>query len=121
MVFNDREYIAKKIKMARKKARLTQEELAEKIGITAKQISRIEIGTYSPSLATFLKIVNILSIDIAEFGINTEFDNNNKNEVRDKLIKLIYNATDSEIEFYYSIFNTITQNIALIKNEKIKV
>lgn len=120
MVFDDREYIAKKIRMARKKARLTQEELAEKIGITAKQISRIEIGTYSPSLATFLKIVNILSIDITEFGINTEFDNN-KNEVRDKLIKLIYNATDSEIEFYYSILNTITQNIALIKNEKIKV
>ena len=120
MVFNDREYIAKKIKMARKKARLTQEELAEKVGITAKQISRIEIGTYSPSLATFLKIVNILSIDITEFGINTDLNNNN-NETRDKLIKLIYNATDSEIEFYYSIFNTITQNIALIKNEKIKV
>ena len=49
---------------------MTQEELAEKIGISAKQLSRIEMATYIPSLPTFLKIVNELNLDLKEFGIN---------------------------------------------------
>ena len=120
MIFDDREYIARKIRLARKKANLTQEELAEKIGISAKQISRIEIATYSPSLSTFLKLVSILNINISEFGIqNTEIKEVNSN--RENLIKLIYNATDSEIEFYYLILNTMAKNINIIKEEKMKV
>jgi len=117
MVFDDREYIAKKIRLARKKANLTQEELAEKIGISAKQISRIEIATYSPSLSTFLKLINVLNIDVSEFGIqNTQPQQNNT--TRENLMKLIYNATDSEIEFYYLTLETMAKNISIIKNEK---
>lgn len=120
MIFDDREYIARKIRLARKKANLTQEELAEKIGISAKQISRIEIATYSPSLSTFLKLISILNIDISEFGIqNSEIKTDNSN--REKLIKLIYNATDSEIEFYYVTLDTMAKNINIIKEEKMKV
>ena len=115
MIFDDREYIAKKIRFARKKANLTQEELAEKVGISAKQISRIEIATYSPSLSTFLKLVNILKIDMSEFGIQNS-QNIHNSETRENLMKIIYNATDSELEFYYQTLNTIVKNIYLIKN-----
>lgn len=120
MIYDDREYIAKKIRLARKKASLTQEELAEKVGISAKQISRIEIATYSPSLSTFLKLVDVLNIDISEFGIQ-KTSLPEKNSIRDKLMKLIYNATDKEIEFYYLTLDVMAQNINIIKNEKIKV
>ena len=57
MVFYEKEFIAKKIRLARKNAKLTQEELAEKIDISAKQLSRIEMATYIPSVPTFLKII----------------------------------------------------------------
>lgn len=114
MTFDDREYIAKKIKLARKKANLTQEELAEKVGISAKQISRIEIATYSPSLSTFLKLVNILNIDIREFGINNSITED-KNTVRKNLMKLVYNATDAELEFYYLTLETMAKNVNLLK------
>ena len=117
MVFDDREYIAKKIRLARKKANLTQEELAEKIGISAKQISRIEIATYSPSLSTFLKLINVLNIDVSEFGIqNTQSQQNNI--IRENFMKFIYNATDSEIEFYYLTLETMAKNISIIKKAK---
>ena len=69
MMFNDKEFIAKKIRLARKNAKLTQEELSEKIGISAKQLSRIEMATYIPSLPTFFKVVNALKIDLREFGL----------------------------------------------------
>ena len=56
MIFEDKNFIAKKIRIARKNKGLTQAELAEKIGISAKQLSRIEMASYTPSLFTFLKI-----------------------------------------------------------------
>ena len=40
MIFDDKKFCATKIKQARKKVKLTQEELAEKIGISAKAIEK---------------------------------------------------------------------------------
>lgn len=57
MLFEDKHFIAKKIRVARKNAKFTQEELAEKINISSKQLSRIEMVAYIPSLPTFLKII----------------------------------------------------------------
>ena len=113
MVFNDKFFIAKKIKNARKTAKLTQEELAERIGITAKQLSRIEIATYTPSLPTFLKIVKELKMDIREFGLENP---NNISTIREEFLKFIYESTDDELEFYYNCVKTISENINLIKN-----
>ena len=42
---------------ARKEARLTQEELAKRIGADKSYISRIEKGVTVPSVTTFYKIV----------------------------------------------------------------
>ena len=45
---------------ARKKARLTQAELAKRIGADKSYISRIEKGVTVPSVATFYRIVAAL-------------------------------------------------------------
>ena len=112
MVFDDKEFIAKKIRLARKNAKLTQEELAEKIDISAKQLSRIEMATYIPSLPTFLKIVKILKIDLKDFGIdNVE----SKNFVRDDFLKIIYGFNDSELKYYYKVIKTMADNSYLIE------
>lgn len=49
---------------ARKNARLTQVELAERIGADKSYISRIERGETTPSVATFYRIVNALGLSI---------------------------------------------------------
>ena len=49
---------------ARKNARLTQEELAKRIGADKSYISRIEKGTTVPSVATFYRIVNALGLTV---------------------------------------------------------
>lgn len=112
MVFDDKTFIAKKIKLARKNAKITQEELAEKIGITAKQLSRIELATYIPSLPTFLKIVYTLKIDLNDFGITNQ---ENENSLRDEIKKIIYNSTDEELKFYLEMLKTMSNNFSLIK------
>ena len=112
MAFDDKDFIAKKIKLARKQAKLTQEELAEKIGISAKQLSRIEVGTYIPSLPTFLKIIQELNIDLKEFGISYR---NKTSSVRDEFLKFIYKTSDKELEFYLNCLKTMDNNLPLIK------
>ena len=71
MKFDDKNFIAQKIKTYRKKMGLTQEQLAEQIDLSVQHVSRIENGCYIPSLTTFFKIISILQIDLKEFGFNT--------------------------------------------------
>ena len=54
--------IGSKIKEARERAHLTQEELAEIIDISPTHMSVIERGVKTPKLDTFVKIVNALNL-----------------------------------------------------------
>ncbi len=47
---------------ARKNARLTQAELAGRIGVDKSYISRIEKGTVVPSVATFYRLVGAMGL-----------------------------------------------------------
>jgi DNA-binding XRE family transcriptional regulator len=49
---------------ARKNARLTQKELASRIGADKAYISRIEKGTTVPSVATFYRVISELGLTI---------------------------------------------------------
>ena len=50
------------IKDVRKRRNMTQETLAELVGVTSQHISNIETGKTKVSLSTFIKIVNELNI-----------------------------------------------------------
>lgn len=49
---------------ARKSEKVTQEELAKRIGASKSYISRIEKGTIEPSVGTFYRIINALGLRI---------------------------------------------------------
>lgn len=52
--------IGKRIRFAREKANLTQEELAHEIGISAQSIARLEDDRISPKCDTLLRISKVL-------------------------------------------------------------
>ena len=54
--------IGSRIKEARERAHLTQEELAEKVDISPTHMSVIERGIKTPKLDTFVKIINALNL-----------------------------------------------------------
>lgn len=58
----DYKAIGKRIKIARIKADLTQERLAERINISPTHLSNIETGTTRVSLSTMVSIANALSV-----------------------------------------------------------
>ena len=60
----DYDAIGLRIKIARIKARITQEALAEKAHLTAAHISNIETGNTKLSLPTIVHVANALSVSV---------------------------------------------------------
>lgn len=54
--------VGKKIQRSRKKIKISQEELAEKVGIHRNHMGRIERGETNPPLYTLYKIIKTLKI-----------------------------------------------------------
>ena len=63
----NQEKIGKFIAKLRKEKKLTQEQLAEKLGVTAKSVSRWENGVCLPDVSLFKDLCNILGITLNDF------------------------------------------------------
>ena len=59
--------IGARIKELRKKAGLTQEKLAERVGLDARHLSRLEVGRHFPSLDSLERIAGALNVPLVEF------------------------------------------------------
>lgn len=108
MFYKDKAHIAKIVKKHRKKKGYTQAQLAELIGLNDQHISKLESGNYLPSLSTFFKIVDVLEIDLKEFGVNNYLT---ENKDKEELIKLILSSSDKEIKFYLNHINYLKNTI----------
>ena len=93
----------KRIKELRERKKLTQEKLAEKVGLDLQTISRIEAGYYFTSFENLEKLANALDVTMADlfnFGhlktkeelikeINTELSTSSEKDVQ-RIHKLIF-------------------------------
>ena len=57
-------YTGQVILDARKSEKMTQKELADKLGVNKSYISKIENGVVSPSVAVFYRIMNALGLQV---------------------------------------------------------
>lgn len=57
-------YAAQILLQARKEAKVTQSELAQRVGTTKSYISKIENGVVEPSVGLFFRLVNALGLRI---------------------------------------------------------
>lgn len=114
MKFNDKEFIAERVKFHRKKLNLTQSELTEMVDLSDQHISRLERGCYVPSLVTFFLLVKVLKMDLREFGFSNE---EIQNPIKNKLINSIVLATDAELIFYENMINAVDLSLNKVKKE----
>lgn len=83
--------LGKRIREARIKVKLTQEQLSEKAGITLYYLGEIERGVKSPSLKIFVSIAEALGVS-TDFLLCDSIKNRNfylNNEIMDKLNTLM--------------------------------
>ena len=113
MKFDDKKFIAERIKYYRKKMNLTQSELAEMADLSDQHLSRIERGCYTPSLTTFFLLANILKMDLKEFGFDTTETNN---PTKDKLIDIINKANDNELVLLDDVITALENALKKVRN-----
>ena len=95
--------IGKFIAKCRKKQNLTQSQLAEKIGVTDRAVSKWENGKSMPDSSLMLDLCNVLTISVNELLSGEIIDVKNSDEKNEKLLlditkevqkkdKIIWNA-----------------------------
>ncbi len=104
---NSKEKIGEKIKKVRMLRGITQHDLAEKVGLTEKQISKIETGVHYPKFQNFIKILEVLGISMRDFDGDAS---NETNVIVKNINKILFKANTEELK-QYLIFIRHLENI----------
>ena len=103
----DKEIIGKKIRQIRLGKGFSQEELSEKIDISPRHMCTIENGNSFPSIETFVKIAEILDIDINDFFNLTSVKND---KLKTEIYDLLQTSTAKELRLIKDIIEAIQLN-----------
>ena len=112
--------IGNKIKLARKRSKYTQAELAEKLSLTPEYISHLERGVAAGSIPTLIEICKTLNIN-SDFLFG-DFINNDtpsiSNSITPKFLEVYLNLNDYNRKVIEEIANGLlkVQNDEKIKN-----
>lgn len=91
----------RRIKELREQKKLTQEKLAELVGLEYQTISRIETGYYFTSFDNLNKLANALEVDLKNLF---EFDHiHSKEKLKSEIIKRIEKFSEKDLQFIYKI------------------
>lgn len=97
----DLSIIGKNIRYYRKQKKLTQKELADKMGLSKNYICQIELGNKAPSLKSFKKIVDALEVS-ADLLLSESLEDSCR--VKPALINnMMSNLSIENKEFIYSV------------------
>ncbi len=97
----NKKLLGSRIKEIRKSNKLTQEQLAELIGIETGSLSSIESGRHFPSLLTLEKIAAVLNVKLkAFFDFETVAT---VEEIREKVIENIVRIDKKELACLYKL------------------
>ncbi len=101
--------IGKIIQNYRKQKGLTQDELAEKVDISTNYLSKVERGLNILNTETFLKMAEVLSFSLEDFGV--EIKSNNINKEQQELLTKILSANTDKIKLYLKTIKFLDENI----------
>lgn len=112
----DQEKIGEFISKIRKEKKLTQEEFAEKLGVSSKSVSRWENGKCMPDLSLLIPISKELSVSLNELLIGEKKpEENSQEKLEENTIKIIKELRKKFIKKLFKILIiTILSIISII-------
>lgn len=99
--------IGSRIKVAREKKKITQEELAELLGMSTTHISVIERGVKPPKLETFIRIANVL--DVSSDYLLMDIIDNPADVVAGEISEIITKLSQKEKEKALTIIRVLSE------------
>ena len=104
-----KEKLGKRIQEIRKSKKLTQEKLAEMIGIDTPNLSNIEGGKRFVSSDTLEKIIKSLNVKEKDLF---DFEHiKSKNELINSINKILNESDMKEIEYFYRMINIYKESL----------
>lgn len=101
----DYKKLGKRIKAARNKMSMSQEKLAEKIGLSSVYISHIETGTTKPSIDTLVNICNQLGITPDYVLFDSVY--NSKEYLRDEIASLLNECSENDYKLIVKLIKAV--------------
>ena len=102
-----KEQLGKRIRVLRKKRKLTQEKLAERAGLHFKYLGEIERGIPTISLENLNKISAGLEVPLTTLlNIETELS---RKELMEEVSKMMNDADDEQLKTIYQILTVIVR------------
>lgn len=98
--------VGKLISNKRKSLKISQEKLAEQLGVKLRTISKIENGHSFPSAKTLCKLSEVFSLPIKSF-FDFETRKTKSEQDLEDVFDRIRSGGKKKIEYYCSIINTI--------------
>lgn len=95
--------LGQRIKEIRKSKGLTQEKLAEIVGIGTSNISYIETGKFAPSIENFERIAEALDVEPHELYM---FSSKSINEIKKELFNVLEND-DEMLQLFYKMYKAM--------------
>lgn len=110
----DQMKIGKFIATCRKEKKLTQSQLAEKLNVTDRSVSKWETGKCMPDLSLFKPLCDELGITLTEFINGEKISNNDLKEKSDLTLKNTIEYTNKKISKGKKIIILITITFSII-------
>ena len=88
-----KQLIGERISTLRRARRLTQNDLAERVGVDSRHISRLETGRYFPSLDTLVTMAAVLEVELQEFFLFPTVET--EAEMREALVAIAGHAPEA--------------------------
>lgn len=99
--------LGNRIKMLRERFGITQEELAEKAGISAKGLGELERGKGNPTLLTLEALANGLGITLSEL-FKFENEELTAEEIERQLHAMINSATETKRKVFLNLLKALS-------------
>lgn len=100
--------VGKRIKIVRQRNGLTQEQLAEHVGLSPKYISGIERGVENPTMDILLRVAKILGVEPYDLFLFGESEESEK-ALRKGIEKMVREADREKLQLYFDVMRNILQ------------
>jgi len=99
--------MGKAIKKARLDKNLTQEKLAELVGITPMHVKQLESERRNPSVDVLYKLVSVLDLSLDKLFSDND---DRKQELRNKIVLSLSHCNIPEMEVVYATIEALRRN-----------
>lgn len=100
--------VGKRIKIVRQRSGLTQDQLAEQVGLSPKYISGIERGVENPTMDILIRLAKMLGVEPYDLFLFGESEENEK-ALRKGIEKMVREADREKLQLYFDVMRNILQ------------